>query len=330
MEHTDNGKNPTTNRVIRAIESTRTLPTNRAVFSDAKIVHVLEGSAEVETADGALLLTPGGSLAIGPDRWCLMRPRSETRLWTVYADESFLRAQMGWLLPDRTRVQRGFHPDDWDGSPLLLSPGVSTLRLVEPLWRQMSVLHDGTHAPEVAAARTIELFARWVGIVAPTFLTPEVATVRVDLAESTLRRIRGRLTDTATLGHLGRAVRLLRERMNEPWTVAALAEEVALSRAHLTRLFALRTGIAPIRFLTEVRLTEFTRLIEETELSVAHAAHTVGWIDPRIASSWFCRRFGVTPSQYRLNPHPHRIDGDDCDRCTAPRSGRRGSRPLGT
>ncbi|WP_169516540.1 helix-turn-helix transcriptional regulator [Gulosibacter molinativorax] len=168
-----------------------------------------------------------------------------------------------------------------------------------------------------------------MSVIAPTFLTPELAEGLGEPAESVLRPIQGRLTDTATLGHVGRAVWLLKERMDEPWTVASLAQSVAVSRAHLTRLFAAHTGLSPIRFLTEVRLTEFTRLIEETELSVTHAAQKVGWPDPRIASAWFSRRFGLTPLQYRLNPHPHLTDRDRCDHCAVTKFSAHPTRGLG-
>lgn len=97
------------------------------------------------------------------------------RLWTVYANEHFLRAQMAWFLPDRTRVQEGIHPHEWDGSPMILTPGLSTLQRIEPLWRQMSVLNDGTHSPEGVAVRTVELLARWVSVVVPAFLAPDIA-----------------------------------------------------------------------------------------------------------------------------------------------------------
>lgn len=65
-------------------------------------------------------------------------------------------------------------------------------------------------------------------------------------------------------GHVGRAVQLLRDRMAESWTTTALARSVAVSRTHLTRLFVACTGFPPMRYLTEIRLTEFTRLIDET------------------------------------------------------------------
>lgn len=51
--------------------------------------------------------------------------------------------------------------------------------------------------------------------------------------------------------------------------------------------------------LIELRLTEFTRLIEETGLTITEAARSVGWNDPRVATIRFQRRYGITPSRYR-------------------------------
>ena len=60
-----------------------------------------------------------------------------------------------------------------------------------------------------------------------------------------------------------------------------------------------------MRLLTELRVTEFARLIEETDLSATRAAKDVGWNDPRVASHWFRRRYGLTPTQYRRTPQAH-------------------------
>ena len=271
-----------------------------ASFERAKILNVVDGTVDVETADGTETLTAGMSLALGTGRWCRLRPRPSVRLWTVYLDEDFLRTQMAWVLPDKRRVLTGMHPTTWDGSALVHTPGMCTLREVEPVWRQLSVLHSLVAPPEVIATQSLELFARWVRIVAPTFLDPgvEAADAQVVLP------ISGRLTDSTLVGHVGAAVRLLRTSMEKPWTAEQLARSMALSRTHLNRMFLLHTGVSPMRFLTEIRLTEFTRLVEETNLTVAQSSQKVGWSDPRVAAAWFRRRFGVTPTQYRMSPHP--------------------------
>lgn len=127
--------------------------------------------------------------------------------------------------------------------------------------------------------------------------------------------VKGTLTQPPLAPQVRRSTDLLRMRMAESWTVHRLAAEVAMSRTHLTRLFSVQVGVAPMRFLTEVRLTEFTRLIEETGMSMSSAADTVGWADSRVAAGWFRRRFGIGPSEYRRNPHPTCIGETPCDWC---------------
>lgn len=220
----------------------------------------------------------------------------------MYADELFWRTQMRWCLPDRDRIRVGLHPDDWDGRPVLLEPGVPLLKRVEPIWRQMRLLRPPVHSPEEIATRTVELLAKWTRLVAPTFLSPGIGRWP-DVPLSCLHK--GLETDhPIEIDHVARAVRLLQVRLSEPWTVSALAREVAVSRTHLTRLFVLHVGEPPMRFLTEMRLAKFARLIDESGVPVGFAARSVGWQDPRVASKWFRRRFGVTPTEYRSSPRP--------------------------
>lgn len=287
---------------VTAIEMVRRLPTMRAVFPQAKIVNVVNGACEIHTASGSTVLHAGSAIAIGAGQWCQLIPEPEVRIWTVFSDESLWRRQMAWFLPVKERVRPGVHPDDWDGTPLVFHVGKASLGALEPIWRQLSLLHDGRPPLELVAARTTELLAQWVSAVLPVFLTPDA---RTEECIEAWRPITGRLTDPAVVGHVGKAAGVLRARIAEPWTVASLAREVALSSTHLTRLFARHTGAPPMRYLTEIRLTEFARLIEETDMSVARAAKSVGWNDPRIASAWFRRRFGITPSRYRTALHTH-------------------------
>ncbi|HCJ49029.1 MAG TPA: hypothetical protein DHW40_06845 [Microbacterium sp.] len=123
-----------------------------------------------------------------------------------------------------------------------------------------------TAPPEVATTRLISLFSRAVEIALPALLADDGA-----VPERFLLPVRGRLAQPPIARPVRRSVVLLRSRMTEPWTVGRLAAEVAVSRAHLTRVFTQQVGVAPMRFLIETRLTEFTRLIEETDLPIADA-----------------------------------------------------------
>lgn len=294
---------------MAAIESVRTERIHRAVFGHAKIVHVLEGAAQVETATGVHELTPGSAMSLGAGMWCSMRPAPSVRMWTLYLDEAFLRSHMRWVLADITRVRAGVHPDAWDGSALLMQPGMDVMHRIEPLWRQISLVNE-TATPEVATTRLISLFSRAVEIVLPTLLTEDGGE-----PDRFVSPVRGRLAQPVIARPVRRSVNLLRSRLAEPWTVGKLAAEVAVSRAHLTRVFTQQVGVAPMRFLIEARLTEFTRLIEETDLPVADAARQVGWTDARVAAVWFRRRFGITPTQCRRHPHPSCTGVMPCESC---------------
>lgn len=167
----------------------------------------------------------------------------------------------------------GVHPLEWDGSPVVLHPGVCLMRRIEPLWRQLSVLADAQFPPELTAIRAMTLFSRSVELSLPTLLIPEQAG---DIYRSASRYpIAGNLASQPHEGLARRMAELLRQRMAEPWTVRRLCTEVALSRTHLTRLFTSQMGIPPIRFLAEARLTEFTRLVEETDMPIGLAARQV-------------------------------------------------------
>ena len=297
--------------ILTAVESIRTTPTQRAAFCQAKIIHVLEGHVSIETLGGFATLDPGMTLCLGAGRWCRLLPHSRTRLWTAYLDERFFRTVMGWFLPDTSRIPHGLHPLKWDGAPIVLNPGLETLEEIEPLWRQIAGL-PGVGSPEVVAIRTVELFARWMRRFVPTFVPHQSEIGEPRTLTSPVAR---RLSDTSSIGYVGRATELLWASMNESWTVSRLAQAVQISRNQLTRQFVTQVGAPPMRYLASIRLVEFTRLIDETDLSVEQAARTVGWTDPRVAAAWFTRRFGMTPSDYRLRPHRRTIDSHICVAC---------------
>jgi AraC-like DNA-binding protein len=181
------------------------------------------------------------------------------------------------------------------------------LRRNEPLWRQISVMGQA-ETTELTTTRLIALFTRTIEFGLPSLL---IGRGEKEGHESSGVEfpVRGTLTQSPLAQQVRQAVDLLRGRMAESWTAHRLSVHVATSRSHLTRLFNEQIGVAPMRFLTEVRLTEFTRLIEETELPVSSAARNVGWVDARIATRWYSRRFGITPSEYRQHPHPTIAEG---------------------
>jgi transcriptional regulator GlxA family with amidase domain len=64
-------------------------------------------------------------------------------------------------------------------------------------------------------------------------------------------------TPTAThgvvRGHVVVAIDVLRDRLAEPWTLDALAEEVQLSRSQLVRSFDATVGLSPMATYAQLR-----------------------------------------------------------------------------
>jgi transcriptional regulator GlxA family with amidase domain len=100
-------------------------------------------------------------------------------------------------------------------------------------------------------------------------------------------------------GHVVTAVRVLRDRMAEQWTLDALADEVHLSRSQLVRAFDATVEMSPMAYLRQMRVKRMARLLVSTDLSVGEAARSVGWRNQFHASQCFHAHYGVSPTKYR-------------------------------
>jgi AraC-like DNA-binding protein len=98
---------------------------------------------------------------------------------------------------------------------------------------------------------------------------------------------------------VGPALRLLLDTPAAPWTVAALADAVGVSRAGLARRFTDLLGEPPMRFLANWRLDLAADLLRRPGASVTAVARQVGYGTPYALSTAFKRHHGVSPDQHR-------------------------------
>lgn len=84
-----------------------------------------------------------------------------------------------------------------------------------------------------------------------------------------------------------------------PWTVQDLAAEVGLSRATFARRFHELVGRPPLDYLTHWRIDVAARRLRDTDQSVTHVAHAVGYTSEYAFSRAFSRLRGLPPSRYR-------------------------------
>ena len=104
--------------------------------------------------------------------------------------------------------------------------------------------------------------------------------------------------------HLLRARDLADRRYGEPLTVADLAAEAGLSRAHFTREFRRVFGESPHQYLLTRRLERAAALLRDTDWSVTRICHSVGWTSVGSFTTSFRRIHGMTPGEYRHSRPP--------------------------
>lgn len=84
-----------------------------------------------------------------------------------------------------------------------------------------------------------------------------------------------------------------------PVTIEEVAAYVGVSRSHLFRSFQACRQQSPKEYLTDFRIKKACGLLEETSLSVAAIAYSVGFENSLYFSKAFHRRMEMSPSQYR-------------------------------
>ncbi|AUY52633.1 AraC family transcriptional regulator [Streptomyces sp. CB01881] len=95
------------------------------------------------------------------------------------------------------------------------------------------------------------------------------------------------------------AISLIHEGPGRAWTVDALAREVGVSRATLSRRFTRLVGEPPLAYLTRWRLEIAARRLRDTKDSVTRIANSVGYTSEFAFSRAFTRHRGTPPSRYR-------------------------------
>jgi transcriptional regulator GlxA family with amidase domain len=97
---------------------------------------------------------------------------------------------------------------------------------------------------------------------------------------------------------LAAALRRMHERPTEPWTVARLAHEAALSRSAFFERFTRAVGVAPMEYLLGWRMALAKTLLRKKEGSLAEVAERVGYSSASTFSVAFTRHVGLPPGRY--------------------------------
>ena len=98
---------------------------------------------------------------------------------------------------------------------------------------------------------------------------------------------------------VGKSLGLLHGRLAHPWTIAALANEVGISRSALVERFTRYLSEPPMTYLTRWRLQLAAQWLERTSRGVADIAADIGYESEAAFNRAFKREYGQPPGRYR-------------------------------
>lgn len=95
------------------------------------------------------------------------------------------------------------------------------------------------------------------------------------------------------------AISYIKARLHEPLDLARLARHVSYSPYHFTRLFKEKTGLAPMYYVSSLRLQKAKELLIGTNLPIRDVGLNVGQQSLGTFTTRFTERVGVSPARFR-------------------------------
>jgi AraC family transcriptional regulator len=100
---------------------------------------------------------------------------------------------------------------------------------------------------------------------------------------------------------LQKAIKLITDHLEQEQAIpiAAIAEEVGMSRFHFSRAFKQSVGVSPINYIVQQRIERAKTLLAETDLPIADIALHTGFSGQSHFTTFFRRLVGITPRSFR-------------------------------
>ena len=179
------------------------------------------------------------------------------------------------LLDDALRARL---PQGVPGAGLGIYTVATDAFLLDAVLRLCQLLEAPQHIPALAPLIYREILYRLLndegGGLLAQFMTPATQPHRIRLAAQQI-----------TL------------RYKEPLRMSDIAQAANMSQSSLHHHFKLATNMTPLQYQKNLRLQEARRLLVFEAVSVASAAHRVGYESPSQFSREYARTFGISPSQ---------------------------------
>jgi AraC-like DNA-binding protein len=99
--------------------------------------------------------------------------------------------------------------------------------------------------------------------------------------------------------HVGKALQLIHEQPERPWTLRELGRQAGLGRSAFSARFTRLVGQPVHRYLVARRMDEAARMLESSDDAIARIATRVGYDTTTAFSKMFNQHYGYSPGRYR-------------------------------
>jgi two-component system response regulator YesN len=96
-----------------------------------------------------------------------------------------------------------------------------------------------------------------------------------------------------------KALQIMEESFREDVHLTQIANQLFVTSNYLSRLFRQETGKSFSDYLSQMRMDEARRLLNNSKLKIYQIGEAVGYPNPRYFSEWFQKQTGMSPGDYR-------------------------------
>jgi AraC-like DNA-binding protein/mannose-6-phosphate isomerase-like protein (cupin superfamily) len=255
-----------------------------------EIAVVSAGTATHQTLERRYRVAAGDAYLVRPGAWHALHDCERLRVTNCCFRRRLLERELLWLAEEE-RLRVLLWPFDGGGD------GIVRLRLPDPgretcqeALRQISL--TPSEQPRAHQLAHLLLFLRSLA--------------------SHLEHSRGEEADqlSGSSACVAEALRLISQDLSRPWTVAELAAAVAVSPAHLSRLFRRGVGRPPMAHLSRLRAEAAAAMLLRSDEQVSVIGAAVGWADPNYFARRFRAELGVSPTAFRRGAADPALPGD--------------------
>ena len=272
----------------------------RLVFPPMDVIevhHVLQGTLYLTIGDNDPIEAPAGAMVIVPPGRLQYLAASRSVARSRISSDVCLPVRGGMVILDAT-----------DGGPSVLRIACGT---VQPDPNGSFGPLDGLSQPVAEALSDVPVISAAFEAMLEEVATPGEGAMAltsalmkaclVVLLRRHLQSSRKAGTAPALFGdaRIGRVIAAVLDRPSEAHSVTGLAWEAAMSRSAFARAFKASLGVAPMEFVTRVRLNLARRLLASTVRPVEAIAADVGFSSRSHFSRVFRDRYGIDPSNFR-------------------------------